>query len=299
MPPTKKRSTSGATAPDAKRPKADEPPAPAVAFLSASLQDAGWLAALSSEASKPYLLQLHKFVQRERASKTIYPPANEMLAALQACPLSRIKVVIVGQDPYHGAGQAHGLAFSVRRGFEGKFPPSLRNIINECVADLGPSKQFSKPRDKRLGDLSPWAKQGVLLLNTCLTVRKGEANSHAGRGYEQLTDAIIEAVNSRAVQHQPSELPPRTRAVAISHPFLWVAVSSQGPGCVFLLWGKPALAKCAGIDESKHRVICTSHPSPLSNWKTDSPFTGSRCFSRANAALLELGWQVGVNWKLN
>lgn len=122
-----------------------------------------------------------------------------VLAALQACPLSRIKVVIVGQDPYHGAGQAHGLAFSVRRGFEGKFPPSLRNIINECAADLGPSKQFSKPRDKRLGDLSPWAKQGVLLLNACLTVRKGEANSHAGRGHEQLTDAIIQAVNSRAV----------------------------------------------------------------------------------------------------
>ena len=87
----------------------------------------------------------------------------------------------------------------MRRGFDGKFPPSLRNIINECAADLGPSKQFSKPRDKRLGDLSPWAKQGVLLLNTCLTVRKGEANSHAGRGYEQLTDAIIQAVNSRAV----------------------------------------------------------------------------------------------------
>lgn len=270
-PPVAKRSASGASIPAAKRSKA-EPPASAAGsnFLSASLQDAEWVAVLASEVSKPYLLQLSHFVRRERASKTVYPPANEMLAALQACPLSRVKVVIVGQDPYHGAGQAHGLAFSVRRGFEGRFPPSLRNIINECAGDLGPSKQFSRPRDKRLGDLSPWAKQGVLLLNTCLTVRKGEANSHANRGYEQLTDAIIQAVNSRA-----------------------------GPGCVFLLWGKPAFAKCAGIDEAKHRVICTSHPSPLSNWKTDAPFTGSRCFSRANAALLELGWKVGVNWKIN
>lgn len=199
-PPVAKRSASGASIPAAKRSKA-EPPASAAGsnFLSASLQDAEWVAVLASEVSKPYLLQLSHFVRRERASKTVYPPANEMLAALQACPLSRVKVVIVGQDPYHGAGQAHGLAFSVRRGFEGRFPPSLRNIINECAGDLGPSKQFSRPRDKRLGDLSPWAKQGVLLLNTCLTVRKGEANSHANRGYEQLTDAIIQAVNSRAV----------------------------------------------------------------------------------------------------
>ena len=200
-----KRPTTGPSAASAKRPKAESaksPPSPsALAFLQASLSDGEWLSALACEAQKPYLLALRDYVQRERASKTVYPPSNEVLAALEASPLSEIKVVIVGQDPYHGEGQAHGLAFSVRRGFEGKYPPSLRNILNECTSDLGPSKQFSRPRDKRLGDLTPWAKQGVLLLNTCLTVRKGEANSHAKRGYEQLTDAIIQAVNAKPVCH--------------------------------------------------------------------------------------------------
>ncbi|KAJ8601487.1 hypothetical protein CTAYLR_006702 [Chrysophaeum taylorii] len=187
---------------------------------------------------------------------------ESVFAALNACPLSAVKVVVVGQDPYHGPGQAHGLAFSIAKGARCKFPPSLRNILDEVSDDVKASKSSG-------GDLMPWAERGVLLLNAVLTVRGGAANSHQNKGWERFTDAVISAVNTRC------------------------------PGVVFLLWGKPAQTKCASINKKKHRVLASSHPSPLSNTKTKSPFTGSRCFSKCNDLLLtDLGHDSAVNWDL-
>lgn len=236
-----------------------------LAFLKPIVDDE-WRQALEGEAKKPYLFKLMDFVGKERKTKAVFPPADLTFAALDACPLSDIKVVIVGQDPYHGPGQAHGLAFSIKDGSKCRFPPSLRNILKECAEDVGASMP---PQGE--GDLTAWATRGVLLLNTCLTVRRGEANSHKDRGWETFTDAIIRAVNKR----------------------------SSDKGVVFVLWGKPALTKCANIDKKKHKVIVSSHPSPLSNTKTDKPFTGSKCFSRINAHLTDdLGWDAGVDWNL-
>jgi uracil-DNA glycosylase len=252
--------------PKKKKPKtaASAPASTPEAFL-APLADAGWRAALAGEAKKSYVASLAGFVARERSAKTVFPPAASTFAALDACPLARIKVVVVGQDPYHGAGQAHGLAFSIASGSRGKYPPSLRNLLKEAKDDVGATMP-----PPGTGDLTAWARRGVLLLNACLTVRKGEANSHAKRGWESFTDAVIAAVNDR-----------------------------PGRGVVFLLWGKPAAAKCGRIDATKHRVLASSHPSPLSNTKTDTPFTGSKCFSRANALLTgDLGWDEGVDWNL-
>ena len=229
------------------------------------ISDAGWRSALEGEASKGYLFALAEFVAKERRTKTVFPPPERTFAALDACPLSGVKVVVVGQDPYHGPGQAHGLAFSVAAGANCKFPPSLRNILKEAADDVGATMPPAGT-----GDLSRWAERGVLLLNTALTVRKGEANSHQKVGWEKFTDAVVRAVNDR-----------------------------KGPGVVFVLWGKPALTKCATIDRKKHRVVVSSHPSPLSNTKTDAPFTGSRVFSRVNAHLVsDLGWDAGVDWDL-
>ena len=232
------------------------------AFL-APIGDRGWRNALDGETSKPYLFQLAQFVAKERKSKTVYPPPEHTFAALDACKLDDVKIVIVGQDPYHGPGQAHGLCFSIADGADCKFPPSLRNIFVELARDL-PGTSLP-PKGK--GDLTKWAQRGVLLLNSSLTVRRGEANSHAKAGWHTFTDAVIRAVNSRR------------------------------KGAVFILWGKPARDKCANIDRTKHRVIESSHPSPLSNTKTATPFTGSSCFSRANALLGELGWGP-VDWNL-
>ena len=229
------------------------------------IADDEWRAALAGEASKSYLFALAEFVAKERRAKTVFPPPEHTFAALDACPLSGIKVVVVGQDPYHGPGQAHGLAFSIKDGADCKFPPSLRNILKECGEDVG-----ATPPPAGTGDLSKWAARGVLLLNTSLTVRRGEANSHQKKGWETFTDAVVKCVNRR-----------------------------PGKGAVFVLWGKPALAKCANIDRRKHKVIVSSHPSPLSNTKTDAPFTGSKCFSRINAHLVDdLGYESGIDWDL-
>mmetsp|Transcript_1838 Transcript_1838/g.5555 ORF Transcript_1838/g.5555 Transcript_1838/m.5555 type:complete len:298 (+) Transcript_1838:627-1520(+) len=236
----------------------------ALAFLE-PLADEAWREALAKEAAKPYLYDLAEFVAKERRAKTVYPPHEQQFAALDACALADVKVVVVGQDPYHGPGQAHGLSFSIARGADCKFPPSLRNILNEAEADVAARRP--PPGE---GDLTPWAQRGVLLLNACLTVRRGEANSHKASGWAKFTDAVVSAVNRRA-----------------------------GKGAVFILWGKPAQEKCAAINKAKHRVITSSHPSPLSNTKTATPFTGSKCFSRTNALLAELGWEDGVDWNLS
>ena len=232
------------------------------AFLG-QLSDGGWRDALDGEISKPYLFQLAQFVAKERKSKTVYPPPQDTFAALDACKLDDVKIVIVGQDPYHGPGQAHGLCFSIADGADCKFPPSLRNIFVELSRDL-PGTTLP-PKGK--GDLTKWAQRGVLLLNSSLTVRKGEANSHAKAGWHTFTDAVIRTVNRRQ------------------------------KGAVFILWGKPARDKCSSINRTRHRVIESSHPSPLSNTKTATPFTGSSVFSRANALLGELGWGP-VDWNL-
>ena len=191
-------------------------------------------------------------------NQSIYPPADDIFQALNLCPLDRVKVVIVGQDPYHQKGQGHGLAFSVRRGV--RPPPSLKNVVREAMTDVG----ITAPTH---GNLEHWAEQGVLLLNTVLTVRQGEANSHAKRGWEDFTDSMINILNN------------------------------EREGLVFLLWGNPAAKKAAGVDKSKHVIIQCSHPSPLGATKTKSPFIGSRVFSRANKALEDMG-KGPIDWNI-
>ena len=214
-----------------------------------------WNPVLRGELSQPYWSQLQAFVAAERERHAVYPPADEVFAALHLTPLEQVKVVILGQDLYHGPGQAHGLCFSVRGGTAQ--PPSLRNIFIELHDDLG----LTPPTD---GDLTPWAKQGVLLLNTTLTVRAGQAGSHHGKGWETFTDQVIRAVNAR----------PET--------------------VVFVLWGNPARRKAALIDRSRHVVIESPHPSPLSAHRG---FFGSKPFSRANDALVAAGREP-VDWTL-
>jgi uracil-DNA glycosylase len=227
--------------------------------LIAGLHDEGWKSALSDVFASDSFQNLATFLEQERASgATIFPPEKEIFAALNTCPLDKVKVVIVGQDPYHGPNQAHGLAFSVRRGQPP--PPSLRNIVREVMEDVG----IEEPTH---GNLEHWAKQGVLLLNTVLTVRKGQANSHAKQGWEEFTDRII------------SEIDQKDESI------------------VFLLWGSQAQTKAKDVDRHKHTVIQTSHPSPLGATKTDSPFLGSRCFSRANKALANAG-KERIDWNL-
>ena len=200
------------------------------------------------------------FVLRERLRGIdVYPPQDQIFAALDACKLDDVKIVIVGQDPYHRPGQAHGLAFSCN---DGSIPPSLDNIFKELLAD--PDSGVS--RYPTTGNLGAWARQGVLLLNRVLTVQKGEANSHKDKGWAPVTDAIIDAVNNRT------------------------------KGAVFILWGKEARGLARTI-KPRHRVIQSSHPSPNSHKKTTEPFTGSRCFSLANAKLRELQ-QAPVDWNL-
>jgi uracil-DNA glycosylase len=215
-----------------------------------------WADALRDELAQPYVEQLAAFVAAERAAHAVYPPEGEEFTALRLTPPEGLRVVILGQDPYHGPGQAHGLAFSVRLGVPP--PPSLVNIFKELKSDLG----LAPPGH---GYLAEWARQGVLLLNTVLTVRAGEANSHKGKGWEKLTDAIIRRVS------------------AGDHPV------------VFLLWGAPAQKKAALVDEGRHAVLRSAHPSPLS---ARNGFFGSRPFSRANAALAERG-QPQVDWQLS
>jgi uracil-DNA glycosylase len=217
-----------------------------------------WAELLEKEVERPYFKQLNAFVDGECAHKKIYPPRELIFNALASCDFENVKVVIIGQDPYHAEAQAHGLAFSVQKGVA--VPPSLRNIYKELSDDLG----FSKPSH---GNLQKWNDQGVLLLNTCLTVRKAEAFSHKGKGWETFVDAVIKLV------------------------------SKNNPGVVFMLWGKPAQLKATMVDKAKHRIITSSHPSPLAYTKTAEPFSGSRCFSRCNALLEKMG-RDSIDWQI-
>ena len=216
-----------------------------------------WKAVLAGEFAAPYMADLKAFLAAQRtAGKTIYPPAKTWFHALDATPLDAVRVVILGQDPYHGAGQAHGLAFSVPDGV--RPPPSLVNIYKELEADLGVSRAHH-------GNLERWAKQGVLLLNSVLTVEAGQAASHAGRGWEAFTDAVIALVNAAA---QP---------------------------VVFMLWGNYAQRKAGFVDASRHLVLRAAHPSPLS---AHNGFHGCRHFSAANA-FLEAHGRAPIDWSLS
>jgi uracil-DNA glycosylase len=214
-----------------------------------------WEEVLQREFSAPYFLSMSKLLHEERARFQVFPPEEKVFAALSASPFENTKVVILGQDPYHGAQQADGLAFSVSRNTA--IPPSLRNIFKELHSDLG----VAVPTH---GDLSAWAHQGVLLLNTTLTVREGEPGSHYGRGWENLTDAMIKALNEKT------------------------------DSVVFLLWGAHARKKKALITRSHHVVIEGVHPSPLSAYRG---FFGSKPFSAVNTALQQSG-QSPINWEI-
>ncbi|RXS68201.1 uracil-DNA glycosylase [Streptomyces sioyaensis] len=213
-----------------------------------------WREVLGEEWEKPYVKELSDFVERERANGPVYPPREQVFAALEATPYDQVKVLILGQDPYHGAGQGHGLCFSVQPGV--KTPPSLRNIYKEMQEELG----HPVPDN---GYLMPWAQQGVLLLNAVLTVREAEANSHKGKGWEKVTDAVIRAVASRP---EPA---------------------------VFVLWGNYAKKKLPLIDEERHAVVQGAHPSPLSAKK----FFGSRPFTQINAAVAAQG-HAPIDWRI-
>jgi len=215
-----------------------------------------WLKRLETEICKLYFLNLQKFIKNEQKTNVIYPADKNIFNAFNLTAFEDIKVVILGQDPYHGIGQGHGLAFSVQEGVA--FPPSLRNIFTEYSSDLG----FDFPTS---GNLSSWAEEGVFLLNTVLTVRKGEAHSHKGQGWEEFTDAVIKKI------------------------------SDDKENIVFILWGKPAQLKTKLIDESKHLVLKAPHPSPLSSYRG---FFGSKPFSKVNTYLEEHGI-TKINWKLD
>ena len=216
----------------------------------------GWKARLAGEFAQPYFRELREFLHaRKAAGATIYPPGSRIFAAFDFTPWDDLKVVIIGQDPYHGHGQANGLCFSVHPGVT--IPPSLKNIHKELLEDLG---HPAPPT----GDLTPWARQGVLLLNATLTVEAGKPASHHGRGWETFTDAVIRAVNE------------------------------EKTGVVFILWGKNAQQKGAIIDPARHRVLQSPHPSPYS---ASAGFFGSRPFSKANALLESMG-RGPVDWRL-
>lgn len=215
--------------------------------------ESSWKYALAKEWDSEYFKQLTDFVRNEYRSTVIYPPAAKIFAAFDACPFDNVRVVILGQDPYHGVGQANGLCFSVNPGVE--IPRSLQNIYKELHDDLGVTPPPS-------GDLSRWARQGVLLLNATLTVRAGSAGSHQGHGWEEFTDAAIRALAERR------------------------------SGLVFILWGGYAQRKGAFINRLRHCVIESPHPSPLS---ASRGFFGSHPFSRANEYLINSG-QKPIEW---
>lgn len=214
-----------------------------------------WQEQLNDEFEKEYYQNLRAFLKQEYSQQVIYPDMHHIFSALELTPYEDVKVVILGQDPYHGKNQAHGLSFSVQPGV--RTPPSLVNIYKELQSDLGYPPVAH-------GFLESWAKQGVLLLNTVLTVRAGQAYSHRKQGWEQLTDAIIQKLNRR---EQP---------------------------IVFILWGKPAQEKARMIDTNRHAIIQAPHPSPLSAHRG---FFGSKPFSKTNQALEKLG-EVPINWAL-
>lgn len=219
--------------------------------------DNDWLDCIQDEFRKPYYKELYQFVRKEYNTHVIYPPADDIFNAFHFTPLSRVKVMILGQDPYHGEHQAHGLCFSVLPD-QPELPPSLQNIYKELQDDLG----CYIPNN---GYLKKWADQGVLMLNTVLTVRAHQAGSHQGKGWEQFTDAIIQAVNA---QDRP---------------------------IVYLLWGKPAQSKIPMLTNPKHLILKAPHPSPLSAYRG---FFGCRHFSQTNAFLLKNGMEP-IDWQID
>lgn len=212
-----------------------------------------WKALLEEEFSKPYFEELIRFVKEEYATRRIYPRGSNIFRAFDKCPLDKLKVVIIGQDPYHGPGQAHGLCFSVAEGVP--HPPSLQNIFKEVAADIGTPIPAS-------GNLDRWAEQGVLLLNAVLTVREHEAASHAGKGWETFTDAVVRKIAERK------------------------------QGVVYLLWGSYAQRKGAIADPTQNCILKAVHPSPLSAYRG---FLGCKHFSKANEYLISTG-QTPINW---
>ena len=214
-----------------------------------------WLEPLAPEFRKPYYAELFQFIKEEYASRKIFPPSDDIFNAFHLTPLSQVKVVILGQDPYHNDGQAHGLCFSVKPDVD--IPPSLVNIYQELHDDLG----CDIPNN---GYLTKWAEQGVLMLNTVLTVRAHQANSHRGKGWEEFTDAAIRILNE---QDRP---------------------------IVFILWGSPAQKKAAMLHNPKHLILKSPHPSPLSAYRG---FFGSRPFSQTNEFLERNGLEP-VDWQI-
>jgi uracil-DNA glycosylase len=214
-----------------------------------------WSRYLSEIIDQPYMKELNDFLQTEEKTQTVYPPSDMVYNAFKQTPFDTVKVVILGQDPYHGPGQAHGLCFSVQHGV--RPPPSLVNMYKEIEQDLG------HPRPSH-GNLTEWAEQGVLLLNTTLTVREKEPKSHAGHGWESFTDSVIEVLNKEK-EH-----------------------------IVFLLWGAHAQSKETLIDSDKHCILKTTHPSPFSAYRG---FLGSNHFSLCNNYLVEQGQQP-IDWRV-
>ena len=212
-----------------------------------------WKQVLADEWSKDYFIKLTNFVRNEYATSQIFPPGREIFAAFDATPFNEVKVVIIGQDPYHDVNQANGLCFSVRDGIP--FPPSLLNIFKEIESDLGTPLPAS-------GDLTRWARQGVLLLNSTLTVRAHSAGSHQNKGWEQFTDEVI------------------------------LQLAQRKENLVFILWGSYAIKKGAFINRMKHLVLTSPHPSPLSAYRG---FFGNKHFSQANKYLIEHGKQP-IEW---
>ncbi|MEH2075102.1 MAG: uracil-DNA glycosylase [Nostoc sp.] len=214
-----------------------------------------WQRVLAEEFKQPYFTKLQEFLISERLSHTIYPTKEETFSAFERTPYEQVKIVLLGQDPYHNENQAHGLCFSVRPGV--KTPPSLRNIFKELKQDIG----FETPNN---GYLVTWAKQGILMLNTVLSVRAGMANSHKNKGWETFTDVVISKI-------------------------------SQKPApVIFVLWGKDAQKKLKLIDTNKNIIIQSAHPSPLS---AHNGFFGSKPFSAINSALISYG-QPEINWQI-
>lgn len=221
------------------------------------LFDESWDSLLKPLFKQDYMRRLSAFVQQERREAVVYPPQNLVFNAFRLTPLEKVKVVILGQDPYHGVGQAHGLSFSVPDGVA--HPPSLKNIFTELTTDI---PGFTYPRS---GNLTKWAQQGVLLLNATLTVRAHQAGSHQKHGWEEFTDQVI-AQLSRELEH-----------------------------VVFLLWGSYAQKKSVLIDQSKHLILKTVHPSPLSVYRG---FFGSKHFSKSNTYLQQKG-RGAIDWRLD
>jgi len=216
--------------------------------------EASWKARLNQEFEKDYFIKLTDFIKNEYRLQTIYPPGSLIFNAFNLCPFQKVKAVIIGQDPYHGPGQAHGLCFSVREGTD--FPPSLKNIFKEIESDLGIKRPVN-------GNLERWASQGVLLLNATLTVKAHQAGSHQKRGWEQFTDSVISVLNN------------------------------EKENIVFFLWGAYAQKKGESIDRSRHLVLESVHPSPLS---ASRGFFGNKHFSRCNEYLKAHGIEP-INWE--